>query len=110
MRICIDCIHWKPTGERPYEGFCMTSVICTNSESHLSRFTSKTEMSIPKKIFMTGEPKVKGRIAFMTNEDLTKAIYSKQKQSPEHPDMRELTDESKKELRKGRRKHVSETA
>jgi len=106
MKDCINCIHWHPTGEKDYQGYCTTSINCVNSKSR-PRFTPKTEVKPISEIRLRqgSEDGIKGQTAFMSDEDYAKAHYNKQKQNPTYPDMRQLTEESKKELRKlGRRK------
>ena len=98
MKECNDCIHWHSTGTEPYQGYCMTSAECVNAKNH-PRFLDKNDEPIPE-IKHWSTDKVRGHIAF-TNTD--SAGISRKRQSPVYPDVRTLTDESKKLLRKRRK-------
>ena len=105
MNKCIDCLHWHSSGDQPYQGYCITSATCVNTKNH-PRFTPKAEVNpIPEmRLRQGGDIQAKGRTAFISDEDIVKALQSRQRETPLYQDMRTLTDESKKELRKERRK------
>lgn len=98
---CFDCSHWKQTGLEPYQGYCIVSGECANAVMHgrpPTRFLSKDEIKpISEIILKGGENRTKG--TGMSNEDLVKAKQMRQRQNPVRPDIRTLTEESKKMLR-----------
>ena len=99
---CIECAHWKSTGK---EHCGLYSLTCTNSKTH-PNFLGKSEVKFIPKIRLNqgGRNKVKGQTAFINGEELSKALQSRARDIPMYPDMRQLTDESKKELRRIRRR------
>ena len=107
MKKCIDCYFWDSTGTEPYQGYCrLGSADCITAifnHRPATRFLDKNVELISKPM-KGGKGETKGRIAFMTNEDMVKAHQNKQRQNPTYPDTRILTDESKEMLRKERRK------
>ena len=115
MKHCIDCYFWESTGTEPYRGYCkLGSVNCiTAIFNHQSptRFLGKNNVKPISEPIKGGKDETKGRIAFMTDEEMVKAHQNRRKQNPIYPDMRTLTEESKAELRKLRRekKNVSKT-
>ena len=109
MRECLDCYFWKQDAET--QGHCgIFSVSCITAvfnKTTLTRFLEKTEVtpvSEPKSIGGEDEKKVKGEGVFMGAEYLTSAQRNRQSQGTTYADMRELTDESKKMVRKRRKK------
>lgn len=104
MRNCLDCIHWHITGPQPYQGECHISINCINSETR-PRYTPRDTVGPISEIKLRqgGRDEVKGT-SVISDEDLVKAQRSKQRQNPIHPDMRQLTDESKQLMRKRRKK------
>ena len=103
MRKCVDCSHWKQTGEEDYQGHCgLYSITCINTINHPSFLTNdKVELVSEIRINQGEINKIKGTIAWI---DTNSATTSRKKQFSSYPDMRQFTDESKKELRKQRRK------
>ena len=101
MKICIDCAQWNQTGQEPHQGHCgLYSVACEMSKNK-PRFLEK-DMVKPIKIIRHVVSKIKGRL--MSEEELAMAAQNRKIQRPLYPDMRELTDESKKVMRKRRKK------
>jgi len=109
MKDCIDCIHWKSTGEEDYQGNCgLYSVTCITAifnHKTPTNFTNKNESNPVSELKSEGgDSRVKRSTAFPSDKELVKAQLSRQRQTPLYLDMRTLTDKSKKELRKRRRK------
>ncbi len=111
---CIDCIHWHSTGDEEYQGYCYSSECSTAVCNHktLTRFMSKNEVDPISEIKLKqggrGEIKITNMSTLslevkMSDEDFVKARCSKKRQNPIHPDVRELTDESKQLTRKRRK-------
>ena len=99
MKNCTDCNYWHPTGKEPYEGYCHVSINCINSPSR-PRHTPKDEVKPLSDILLKEikVDKVKGTIAYI---DANLAQASRERSpAPMYPDMRQLTDSSKAELRR----------
>ena len=113
---CIDCIFWHSTRLESYQGYCIISIDCINLPKR-PRFVNKyevvqRELAEQKKsiseIKSSHDIGIKGKIAFIDTES---ASITRRQQSVVYPDMRQLTDKSKEELRKlRRRKNVPKTA
>ena len=105
MKYCIDCTHWKSTGTEPHQGCCgLRSISCINSSSKPNFLDKEDVKHIPERLKKGDRDKVKGQTAFINGEELAKALQSRQRDIPMYPDMRQLTEESKKELRRVRRR------
>ena len=104
---CIDCAHWKQTGEEPYQGDCMMySVSCATAvmnKTTLPWFLKKEDAKVIREPIGSDVRKVKKNEIFMNDEEYVKAQKSRQ-EYVQYPDMRQLTDASKKLLRRGRKK------
>ena len=94
MKDCIDCAHWDQECN-------LQSVNCICSKSH-SNFMLKDEVKPISMIRLNQDSKhkIKGRAIFFSDEEIEKAIHSRNRNRPSYPDMRELTDGSKKLLRR----------
>ena len=105
---CVDCVHWKQTGEEPYQGNCwMYSGICATAvmnKTTLPWFLKKEDAKIIREPIGDDVRKVKKNEIFMNDEEYVKAQRNRQSQPVLYPDMRQLTDESKKLVRGGRKK------
>ena len=100
---CINCIYWHSTGREPYQGGCIVSINCINSENR-PRFTPRDKVDPISEIKLRqgGKYEIK-ETSIMSDEDFIKAQQSKKRQNPIHPDVRQLTDESKQLMRKRRK-------
>ena len=113
MKKCIDCIHWNSTGEQEYQGHCIISVECVNSKNH-PRYLNKKDVIIPiykPKLKHEDNIEIKTRSMtipqvrhVMSNKELANAAENRRTQNPDYPDIRTLTDESKKKIRELKRR------
>ena len=105
MSKCFECHFWKQEAELP-QGYCgLGSVTCITAVFNgkpATRFMKKSEVKPISEPKRSNENKVKGQTIFMTNKALVVAQQNKQRQVVQYPDMKELTDESKKQMRKRR--------
>ena len=103
-KYCLNCAHWKDDGCALQSVDCITALF---NNKKPTRFLAKDEVEPVSEIKQGGDVyKAKNDLAFMTDEYLVKAQQSRQRQNPMYPDVRTLTDESKKQLRK-RKKVIS---
>ena len=104
MSKCFKCHFWKQTGEEMYQGKCtLSSISCITAVFNgkpPTRFLKKEDVVLVELKLEQGKRIAKGRTIFMTDDDLVEALRNKQRITPTYPGGAELTDESKKMLRK----------
>ena len=108
---CYTCHFWNQDGTEAYQGHCgLYSINCITavfSNKTPTRFVKKEEVKVISELKLKGseEDKVKGETIFMDDENYVDARQNRRRQNATYPDITELTDESKAELRKlGRRR------
>ena len=110
MLKCKECNFWNQTGEEQYRGYCgLYSVNCITEVTHgrtPTRFMDKDEAITISALRLKGSEKynMESSPIFMSNEHRTKALENRRRNTPIYPDMSELTDESRRMLRRLRRR------
>ena len=103
IKNCQTCAFWRQDNEQCPCG--LGSVTCINAivnHKPPTRWMSVEDIKPLRQPMVTADTIPKGRELFMNSEEYTGAKENKDRNVVMYPDMRELTDESKAQLRKDR--------